>query len=55
MMTTTDILVIGIITCLISGALWKILKDKKKGAGCSGCTGCPISGQCNVSLKKRDN
>ncbi|WP_199563542.1 MULTISPECIES: FeoB-associated Cys-rich membrane protein [unclassified Oceanispirochaeta] len=53
MMTTTDILIIGVIIFLIAGALWKILKDKKKGAGCSGCTGCPMSGQCNVPLEEK--
>lgn len=43
-MNAIDFMVIGIIAVIISAATYKIVKDKKRGVKCSGCSGgceCP--------------
>ena len=47
-MTGSDIAIILIVAALVSGALWKIVRDKKKGVPCSGCSSCPASGSCHI-------
>lgn len=43
-MNTTDLIVIVVIAVIVSVAIYKIVKDKKRGVKCSGCSGgceCP--------------
>jgi len=39
-MSTIDFIVIAVIAGLISLAIYKIGRDKKRGMKCSGCNGC---------------
>ncbi|MDC7220031.1 MAG: FeoB-associated Cys-rich membrane protein [Spirochaetales bacterium] len=50
-MTFTDIIVILVIAGLVGLALGKIIRDKKRGTPCTGCTSCPVAGSCE-SMKK---
>ncbi|MDC7241193.1 MAG: FeoB-associated Cys-rich membrane protein [Spirochaetales bacterium] len=43
-MSIMDIAVVGVILLVISLAVWKIVRDKKRGVKCSGC---PDSGKCD--------
>jgi len=47
-MSGMDIIIIGAITILVGIALWKIRRDKKAGAPCSGCSACPAATNCHV-------
>lgn len=43
-MNTADFIVIVVIAIIVSVAIYKIVKDKKRGVKCSGCSGgceCP--------------
>ncbi len=51
-MTITDIVLTLLILALISGALWKMRRDKKKGISCSSCGSCPSAGSCSLHKKK---
>ena len=50
-MNIKDIIILLILLVLITGAIRKIIRDKKKGVMCSGCSNCPVSGSCGSSLK----
>ncbi|MDC7233723.1 MAG: FeoB-associated Cys-rich membrane protein [Spirochaetales bacterium] len=51
-MTNTDLVVLAVITAVVGLAVFKMVRDKKKGAsGCS-CSGCPVAGQCDSPVKK---
>jgi len=39
-MNTVDFIVIAIIATLVSFAIYKMVRDKKRGVKCSGCSGC---------------
>ena len=55
-MSTVDISVTAIIVLIISAAVWKIVRDKKKGKGSCSCAGCPVAGQCEgVNRKTLEN
>lgn len=41
----TDIIVILVIALIIGGAVWYIIKEKKKGKK---CIGCPYASSCNT-------
>lgn len=44
-MSTVDFIVIALIAVIVSLAIYKIVKDKKSGVKCSGCSGsCECSG-----------
>lgn len=45
-MTVKDIVVIAVIALAIAGAVWKIVRDKRKGIACSGCSCCPSASSC---------
>nr|WP_291353281.1 FeoB-associated Cys-rich membrane protein [Desulfosporosinus sp.] len=39
-----DFIVIGVVAGLVALAIYKIVRDKKRGvkcSGCGGCSGCP--------------
>ena len=42
-MTPTDIIIIAVIAILIGGAIFYIIREKKKGKK---CIGCPYAGSC---------
>ncbi len=44
-----EILVIGIIAVILGGAIWYMVRAKKRGQK---CIGCPYSGNGNCSCKK---
>ncbi len=50
-MTLADFIVIGVIAIIIALAFIKIAKEKKKGAKCTTCVGCPYSGECSKDNK----
>ena len=52
-MTVSDIAVSIVIAAVIAAAIWKILRDRKKGVVCTGCSGCPAAGSCNRSPEKK--
>jgi hypothetical protein len=39
-MSTIDFMIIAVVAGMITLALAKIVRDKKKGVKCSGCSGC---------------
>ncbi|NLL53257.1 MAG: FeoB-associated Cys-rich membrane protein [Peptococcaceae bacterium] len=39
-MSTADFVIVGIVVLLISLAVYKIVKDKKRGTRCCGCNAC---------------
>ncbi|NLM21515.1 MAG: FeoB-associated Cys-rich membrane protein [Peptococcaceae bacterium] len=39
-MNTIDFVVIGVVVALIALAVYKIVRDKKRGARCCGCSAC---------------
>ncbi len=43
-MSIGDMAVVGVILLILSAALWKIVRDRKRGVKCSGC---PAAGKCN--------
>jgi hypothetical protein len=50
-----DIIVLLVIVAIVSGAVWKIRSDKKKGIKCSGCPHskvCPSQTACHTYAKK---
>ena len=51
-MKGTDIIILLTVAVLIGGAVWKIIRDKKKGVPCSGCSSCPMAGSCDASVEK---
>ena len=51
-MSITDIGVAVVILSVISLAIWKIRRDKKKGTACCGCSGCPAAESCGNSEAK---
>ncbi len=46
-----NIIVIGVIALILTLSIIKIVRDKKKGAVCSGCSACPMSGSCDSTHK----
>ncbi|WP_072031803.1 FeoB-associated Cys-rich membrane protein [Acetonema longum] len=46
-MSTADVIVIGIIAGILSLAIYKIVKDKKRGVKCPGCGECGASSHKN--------
>ncbi|MBC2722163.1 FeoB-associated Cys-rich membrane protein [Desulfosporosinus sp.] len=43
-MSMVDFIVIGVVAGLVALAIYKIVRDKKRGvkcSGCGGCSGCP--------------
>ncbi|HBV85138.1 MAG TPA: FeoB-associated Cys-rich membrane protein [Desulfosporosinus sp.] len=43
-MSMVDFIVIGVVAGLLALAIYKIVRDKKRGvkcSGCGGCSGCP--------------
>lgn len=51
-MSIVDISVTAIIILVLSGAVWKMVRDKKQGKGSCSCAGCPVAGQCEGSNRK---
>lgn len=47
-MNTVDFIVILIVAGLVSLAISKIVRDKKKGVKCTGCSGCPECPACSA-------
>lgn len=45
-MSTVDIIVIAIIVGLVSISIYKIVRDKKRGVKCTGCSGCCEHSEC---------
>ncbi len=41
-----NIIVIFVIALILTLSIVKIVRDKKKGVVCSGCSSCPVSGSC---------
>jgi len=39
-MSIVDYVVIGVVAGLVALAIYKIIRDKKRGVKCSGCSGC---------------
>ena len=48
----TDIVLLAILTFLISVAIWKIRKNRKKEFSFSNCNGCPLAGDCKIMQTK---
>jgi len=46
-----NIIVIGVIALILTLSIIKMVRDKKKGAVCSGCNACPMSGSCDSPHK----
>ncbi len=44
-----NVIVISVIALILTLSIVKIVRDKKKGVVCSGCSGCPVSGSCESS------
>lgn len=40
----TDIIIILVLLAIVAGIAYYLVREKKKGRG---CTGCPYSGQCH--------
>ena len=40
----TDIIIILVLLAIVAGIVYYLVREKKKGRG---CTGCPYSGQCH--------
>ncbi|MEA4925685.1 MAG: FeoB-associated Cys-rich membrane protein [Syntrophomonadaceae bacterium] len=45
-MSTVDFIVIALVTALVVLAIYKIVRDKKRGVKCSGCPGCSDKDSC---------
>ncbi len=52
-MTLTDIIILLIVAGLVSIAVWKIVRDKKRGNACSGCSCSSGSGACHMKLPEK--
>ena len=48
-MIVSDIVILLIVAGLVSAAVWKIRRDKKRGNPCSGCS-CSSAGACHLKL-----
>ncbi len=48
-MSTVDFVVLAIVASLVALAIYKIVRDKKRGVKCSGCSGCSGSSGCSES------
>ena len=52
-MGLTDIIILAVIAILIGGAIFYVIREKKKGKK---CIGCPYAGSCgksNCEIKKK--
>ncbi len=45
-MNIADIVVSLLLLATLSLAVGKIIRDKRAGKACSGCSGCPVKGSC---------
>ena len=50
-MTFGDLIVITVLILVIGIILRGMIRDKKRGKTCSGCSGCAYSGSCPHSQK----
>jgi len=48
-MSVTDIVIVLIIGLSLFLAVRKIVRDRKRGAPCSGCSGCSLAERCHSS------
>jgi hypothetical protein len=49
-----DYLLGGLIAAAVLAALVKIIRDRRKGKGCScGCGGCPSAGGCHLNTSNQ--
>ena len=49
----TDVIVIALIVLIIGGAVWYIIREKKKGKKCIGCPYASSCGSKNCSCEKK--
>ncbi|NCB01046.1 MAG: FeoB-associated Cys-rich membrane protein [Spirochaetia bacterium] len=42
-----NIIVVLVIALILGLSIAKMVRDKKKGVVCSGCSACPMSGSCD--------
>lgn len=50
-MILADVAVIFVLAAVIGLATVKIIREKRKGAKCATCIGCPYSGGCEKAKK----
>ena len=46
-MSAVDFAVLAVVAALVGLAIYKMVRDKKKGVKCSGCSGCSESSGCS--------
>lgn len=50
-MSVSDYVVLGLAAVAVIGAFWRLIRQKKRGGGCVGCSGgCPC---CSEKEKKK--
>ena len=52
-MNKIDIMILLTIAVLVTGAVWKMVRDRKKGIPCSGCSACPMAGSCDAAVENK--
>lgn len=54
-MSGMDWIVLAVIFGILALAVGKLVSDKKKGAKCASCTGCPVQNSCSSeSIQQTD-